>query len=161
MFTLRSPAFEPDSPIPPRHSCDGEDLSPPLEWTDLPAGTRSLALLVDDPDAPDPAAPKRVWVHWIRYNIPPEPNHLSEGAGNRPPPPGQRETLTDADTLGYQGPCPPIGRHRYYFRLMALDSQLPDLGPRARRREFEAAIHGHLLGIAVLMGTRIRPASRR
>lgn len=161
MFTLRSTAFAPDAPIPARHTCDGEDQSPPLTWTDPPPDTQSLALLVDDPDAPDPAAPKRVWVHWIRYNIPVEPSRLAEGAGNRPPPEGQHETLTDGNSLGYHGPCPPIGRHRYYFRLMALDCRLPDLGARARRPEFEQAIQGHLLGTAVLMGTRIRPAPER
>jgi hypothetical protein len=156
MFQLRSTAFEPDQPIPARHTCDGVDLSPPLEWAGVPAGTRTLALLVDDPDAPDPAAPRRVWVHWIRYDIPAGSPGLAEGAGNRAPEGGARETLTDSNALGWQGPCPPIGRHRYYFRLYALDTVLPDLGPKARRADFERATEGHVLGTAVLMGTYAR-----
>jgi hypothetical protein len=157
MFQLRSTAFDPDQPIPARHTCDDVDLSPPLEWTGVPAGTRTLALLVDDPDAPDPAAPRRVWVHWVRYDIPAGSSSLAEGAGNRAPEGGAREALTDSNALGWQGPCPPIGRHRYFFRLYALDTVLPDLGPKARRANFERAIEGHVLGTAVLMGTYARP----
>jgi Raf kinase inhibitor-like YbhB/YbcL family protein len=157
MFALRSPAFATDAPIPPQYTCDGADRSPPLEWTDPPRGVQSFALIVDDPDAPDPAAPKRVWVHWLRYNIPADLHALAEGAGNQPPSSGH-EALTDAGTSGYHGPCPPIGRHRYFFRLYALDRMLPDLGPRARRRDLEHAMEGHVLGTAVLMGTYARPA---
>jgi hypothetical protein len=156
MFRIQSPAFSHEGPIPARHTCDGDDLSPPLEWTGVPAGTRALALLVDDPDAPDPGAPRRVWVHWIRYNIPAETSNLAEGAGNRAPEGGARETLTDSNARGWQGPCPPIGRHRYFFRLYALDAALPDLGAKARRADFERAIEGHVLGTAVLMGTYAR-----
>lgn len=152
-FTLTSSAFPPDGPIPRRYTCDGEDLSPPLAWSGVPAGCRSLALLVDDPDAPDPAAPKRIWVHWIRYNLPPTTTGLAEGAGNRAPDGAEREALTDARSLGYHGPCPPIGRHRYFFRLFALDRVLPDLGPTAGRAALEQAMAGHLLETAVLMGT--------
>jgi hypothetical protein len=152
MFELHSSAFAHESPIPKRHTCQGEDLSPPLEWSGAPEGTASYALIVDDPDAPDPAAPKRIWVHWLRYNIPSSARALGEGAGNRRPDAGD-EALTDEDTLGYHGPCPPIGRHRYYFRLSALDCALPDLGPAARRRELERAMEGHVLATAVLMGT--------
>ncbi len=152
-FTLTSSAFTPDGPIPRRHTCDGDDLSPPLAWSGVPPGCRGLALLVDDPDAPDPAAPKRVWVHWIRYNLPPTSAGLDEGAGNRAPEGPARDAQTDARSLGYHGPCPPIGRHRYYFRLFALDRELPDLGPTAGRAALEQAMAGHLLGTAVLMGT--------
>ena len=152
-LTLTSSAFPPDGPIPRRHTCDGDDLSPSLAWSGVPAGCRSLALLVDDPDAPDPAAPKRVWVHWIRYNLPPTSAGLEEGAGNRAPEGPARDALTDARSLGYHGPCPPIGRHRYFFRLFALDSVLPDLGPTAGRAALERAMEGHLLETAVLMGT--------
>jgi len=112
-------------------------------------------LIVDDPDAPDPAAPKRVWVHWIRYNIPAEDRELAEGAGNRSDA-SVPEALTVASTLGYHGPCPPIGRHRYYFRLFALDEMLPALGRKARRADVERAMEGHVLGKAVLMGTYAR-----
>lgn len=155
MFSLSSPAFEPDAPIPPQHTCDGDDLSPALRWTDPPAGTKSFALIVDDPDAPDPAAPRRIWVHWLRYNIPADARALPEAAGNTR---GAHvhDALTDDNSLGYHGPCPPIGRHRYYFRLYALDAMLPVLGPKARRGELERAMQGHVLGTAVLMGTYAR-----
>lgn len=155
MFTISSPAFEPDAPIPARHTCDGKDLSPALRWSDPPAGTQSFALIVDDPDAPDPAAPKRIWVHWLRYNIPADARALGEGAGNQ----GEahvHEAITDDNSLGYHGPCPPIGRHRYFFRLYALDTMLPALGPKARRAELERAMQGRVLGTAVLMGTYVR-----
>lgn len=156
MFTLSSPAFEPDAPIPARHTCDGDDLSPALRWSDPPAGTQSFALIVDDPDAPDPAAPKRIWVHWLRYNIPAAARALDEGAGNTRDV-HSHEAITDDNTLGYHGPCPPIGRHRYYFRLFAVDTMLPALGPKARRADLERAMQGHVLGTAVLMGTYARP----
>jgi Raf kinase inhibitor-like YbhB/YbcL family protein len=156
MFTLQSPAFAHEGPIPSRHTCDGPDLSPPLAWANPPSGTRTFALLVDDPDAPDPAAPRRVWVHWIRYDIPAATAAMAEGEGNRLPASGGRETLTDADAPGWHGPCPPIGRHRYYFRLFALDTEIGDLGRKARRKDFEAAIEGHVLGTAILMGTYLR-----
>jgi Raf kinase inhibitor-like YbhB/YbcL family protein len=156
MFSLHSSAFPTDGPIPPRYTCDGEDLSPPLAWSDAPAGTVTFALIVDDPDAPDPAAPKRLWVHWILYNVPAACAALEEGAGNRAPPAGARQVLTDANTLGYHGPCPPIGKHRYFFHLAALDCTLPDLGRRARRADLERVMTGHVLATAVLMGTYVR-----
>lgn len=159
MLTLRSSAFEPDQPIPARHTCDGDDLSPPLEWTDPPAGTKSFALIVDDPDAPDPAAPKRTWIHWVRYGIPAGQSGLPEGAGNTAPKGDEREALTDSDRLGYGGPCPPIGRHRYFFRLFALDREIGDLGSMARRADLEKVMEGHVLATAVLMGTYARTSS--
>ena len=152
-FTLTSSAFAAGAEIPARHTCQGNDRSPPLAWSGLPADTKSLALIVDDPDAPDPAAPKRVWVHWLAYGLAPDLAGLPEGAGNGAPPAGASWALTDAATLGYHGPCPPIGRHRYFFRLHALDTRLPSLGPRARRAELERAMAGHVLGTAELMGT--------
>lgn len=160
MFTLTSPAFAHGDAIPMRHTCDGEDLSPPLAWSDPPAGTQSFVLIVDDPDCPDPAAPKRTWIHWVRYNIPAHATTLPEGAGNRSPDAGA-EALTDADTLGYHGPCPPIGRHRYFFRLHALDAVLPTLRSDARRGDVEHAMRGHSLGEAVLMGTCERSGRNR
>lgn len=156
MFTLRSSAFQAGAAIPQRYTCDGEDLSPPLSWTDAPAGTVTFALIVDDPDAPDPAAPKRVWVHWLLYNLPAARVELAEGAGNRTPPDAASQALTDASTLGYHGPCPPIGTHRYFFHLAALDCALPQLGRRARRVDLERAMTGHVLATAVLMGTYAR-----
>ena len=152
MFAIHATTFGADSPIPKRHTCEGEDLSPPLMWSNPPEGTRSFALIVDDPDAPDPAAPKRIWVHWLRYNIPGDVRELSEGAGNGAPV-AAMEAITDAGTRGYHGPCPPIGRHRYFFRLYALDATLPMLEADARRPELEAAMARHVLGTAVVMGT--------
>lgn len=156
MFRLRSPAFAHGAPIPARHTCEGEDLSPPLEWDGAPDGTRSFALIVDDPDAPDPAAPKRVWVHWLLYDLPPTQDALVEGAGNHAMAPSGEHAVTDGNSPGYHGPCPPIGRHRYFFRLFALDAVLPRLGPQARRADLEAAMHGHVLATAELMGTYVK-----
>lgn len=153
MLTLRSPSFEDGGPIPRQHTCEGGERSPALEWRDVPAGTRSLVLIVDDPDAPDPAAPKRVWVHWLRYNIPATASGLAAGAGNAEPAGPARDALTDNGALGYHGPCPPVGRHRYFFRLYALDTELPDLGPRAHRADVEREMQGNVLADAVLMGT--------
>lgn len=153
MFTLTSPAFRHEGPIPARHTCQGEDLSPALAWSDPPPGTKSFALIVDDPDAPDPAKPKLTWVHWLLYGLEPTRRALAEGAGNTARAPEGEHALTHADTLGYHGPCPPIGRHRYYFRLFALDTRLPSLGPDARRPDLERAMEGHVLGTAVVMGT--------
>jgi Raf kinase inhibitor-like YbhB/YbcL family protein len=160
MFTLGSPAFEQGSSIPVRHTCDGEDLSPALHWSDPPAGTQSFVLVVDDPDAPDPAAPKRTWIHWVRYNIPSDVQELAEGAGNEPASEGSRDALNDSNEPGWSGPCPPIGRHRYFFRLFALDRPIEDLGTSARRADVEKVMAGHVLGSAVLMGTYASLARR-
>ena len=160
MFTLGSPAFTHEAAIPTRHTCDGEDLSPELHWSGAPAGTRSFVLIADDPDAPDPAAPLRTWVHWVRYNIPADVDHLPEGAGNEPAPGEQRDALNDSNEPGWSGPCPPIGRHRYFFRLFAVDRSIHDLGSSARRADVEKVMEGHVLGTAVLMGTYASLARR-
>jgi hypothetical protein len=149
-LTLISSAFSPGGPIPQKYTCDGEDLSPPLVWTGLPAGTQSLVLIVDDPDAPDPQAPKMTWVHWVLYNIPSQTCELPEGCENLPP--GTKAGLNDWKRTGYGGPCPPIGRHRYFHKLYALDVRLPDLGTPTKA-QLEAAIAGHILAQASLMGT--------
>src|SRR3989304_4114469 len=149
---LLSASFAHGGPIPVRHTCDGANTSPPLSWSDVPNGAKSLALIVDDPDAPDPAAPKRIWVHWVLYNIPPSVSELPEGGARSPVPAGAREGLNDGDASGYDGPCPPIGRHRYFHTPYALDAELPELGPKARRRDLDAAMKGHILGTASLMG---------
>jgi len=156
---LTSPAFQADAAIPAKYTCDGEDVSPALAWEDLPAGTKSVALLCDDPDAPDPAAPKRIFVHWIAYDLRPSPGLLQEGDGNRAPTAPARFALNDSGKAGYRGPCPPIGRHRYFFRLYALDRELGDLGMNARRADFEKAIQGHVLDTAVLMGAYAHPGN--
>jgi Raf kinase inhibitor-like YbhB/YbcL family protein len=151
-FTLRSPAFEDGAEIPARHTCQGEDLSPALTWAGVPAGTRSLALVVDDPDAPDPAAPVTTWVHWLLYDLPPDAAGLPEGVARAALPPGTREGTNDWRRTGWGGPCPPIGRHRYFFKLLALDAPLGDLRAPTKARLLAAA-EGHLLGEARLMGT--------
>src|SRR5690606_19960100 len=153
MFRLSSPAFGQDEEIPSRHTCDGEQLSPPLEWSGAPDGTRSFVLIVDDPDAPDPAAPQRVWVHWLLYNLPASTTRLAEGASREGLPDHARELRNDGDGIGYTGPCPPIGRHRYFHRLYAMDAELPQLKEGAKRADLEAAMEGHVLEMAELMGT--------
>lgn len=147
---LTSPAFNPSGDIPTRHTCLGEDLSPALRWSDLPDGTQSLALIVDDPDAPDPKAPKMTWVHWVLYNLPPTAGGLAEGVAALPP--GTLEGINDWRRTGYGGPCPPIGRHRYFHKLYALDAVLPDLA-RPDKARLEQAMQGHILGVAELVGT--------
>jgi Raf kinase inhibitor-like YbhB/YbcL family protein len=151
-LTLRSTAFTEGGEIPIRHTCEGEDLSPPLAWSGVPAGARSLALVVDDPDAPDPAAPKMTWVHWILFDLAPSTPGLAEGLRHGALPPGTREGVNDWKRTGWGGPCPPIGRHRYYFKLYALDAELGDLGNPTKAR-LEAAMKGHVLEEARLMGT--------
>ena len=148
--TLTSTAFLLQGAIPAKYTCEGADVSPPLTWIDLPPGTKSLALIVDDPDAPDPAAPKMTWVHWVLYNIPSSANGLPEGASVLPP--GTRRGLNDWQRTDYSGPCPPIGRHRYFYKLYALDAVLPDLG-RPTKAMLEKAMKGHVLGRAELVGT--------
>jgi Raf kinase inhibitor-like YbhB/YbcL family protein len=149
-LTLTSPAFRHAGAIPERFTCDGEDVSPALAWSGAPAGTRSLALIVDDPDAPDPAAPKIVWVHWVLYNLPADSAGLPEAVSALPS--GTREGRNDWKRTGWGGPCPPIGRHRYFFKLYALDTVLPDLHEPAKAA-LEAAMEGHILESAELIGT--------
>jgi hypothetical protein len=151
---LFSSAFTDREAMPRKYTCDGEDLSPPLAWSDVPPGAKSLALVIDDPDAPDPAAPRMVWVHWVLYNIPCGCSGLAEGV--RALPAGAREGLNDWRRTGYGGPCPPAGRHRYFHRLYALDALLPDLR-RPTRARLEAAMRSHVLAEATLVGTYERP----
>ena len=153
-FVISSPAFEHESEIPARHTCTGDDVSPPLEWAEPPDGTQSFALISDDPDAPDPAAPQMVYVHWVLYDLPPHVAGLAEGATSTDL--GGREGVNDWGRTGYGGPCPPIGRHRYYFKLYALDSLLPHLD-KPTKDELLEAMAGHTLGEAVLMGTYQKP----
>lgn len=126
-------------------------MSPPLSWRGVPPGTRTLALVVDDPDAPDPDAPKMTWVHWVVYNIPPDVAGLAEGA-SRTLPAGARDGRNDWRRMGYGGPCPPVGRHRYFHKLYALDVELPDLR-EPTKAQLEAAMQGHILAQAELVGT--------
>jgi Raf kinase inhibitor-like YbhB/YbcL family protein len=151
-LSIRSTAFTHGAAMPKRYTCDGEDISPPLEWSGVPTGAKSLALIVDDPDAPDPKAPKRVWVHWVLYNVPPTAAGVKERVSGGGLPDGTREGLNDWKRARYGGPCPPIGRHRYFFKLYALDTLLPELGA-ATKSEVETAMRGHVLEQAELLGT--------
>ena len=151
-LTLISPAFPHNGPMPARLTCDGRDLPPELRWSELPAGTRSLALIVDYPDAPDPAAPRMTWVHWVLYGLPPTAVGLPEGVASGDLPPGTREGKNDWGRTGYGGPCPPIGRHRYFHKLYALDAMLPDLG-KPTKADLEQAMAGHVLASTELVGT--------
>ena len=148
---LTSPSFEAGGEIPRRHTCQGPDLSPALEWADVPAGAKTLALVVDDPDAPDPAAPKMIWVHWVVFDIPATATGLPEGAGAGLPT-GARAAKNDWGRLTWGGPCPPVGRHRYFFKLYALDTSLPP-DRVSTKGELETAMQGHVLASAQLMGT--------
>jgi len=151
-LTLTSKAFSNQSSIPAQYTCEGKNISPPLSWSGVPGDTRSLALIVDDPDAPDPAAPKTIWTHWVLYNLPASDGTLREGTKAADLPQGTREGTNDWKRTGYGGPCPPIGRHRYYFRLFALDLVLPDLGQPSRAKLL-ASMEGHVVVSCELMGT--------
>lgn len=143
---LRSPAFEHNSDMPAKYTCQGEDISPPLRISGIPQGTKTMALIVDDPDAPDPAAPKMTWDHWVVWNIPPQ-GEISEGTL----PEGAATGRNSWGRNGYGGPCPPIGKHRYFFRLYALDIRL-ELPEVATKKILERCMEGHILATAELVG---------
>lgn len=149
-LALRSTAFADRGEIPTRFTCEGDDLAPPLAWSGAPAGTKSFALVVDDPDAPDPRAPKVTWVHWVLANLPPTATGLPEGG--RPLPAGTVEGTNDWRRTGWGGPCPPIGRHRYFFKLYALDTTIAS-ETGLDKQKLEAAMQGHVLAKAELVGT--------
>ncbi len=151
-LSLVSPAFLHLGEIPTVHTCEGQDRSPALAWSGVPEGARSLALVVDDPDAPDPARPLRTYVHWVLHDIPPSATGLPSGVAPADLPPGTREGTNDWKRTGYGGPCPPIGRHRYFFKLYALDTRLPDL-VAPTKADLEKAMEGHVLARAELVGT--------
>lgn len=151
-FTLSSPSFAEHTSIPSQFTCQGRNCSPKLTWRNPPEGTESFALIVDDPDAPDPKAPKIVWVHWIVYNIPKNIAELKEGITAHELPAGAKEGINDSHRTEYDGPCPPIGQHRYYFKLYALNQPLTNLH-NPTKKELEKAMEGLILGKAELMGT--------
>ena len=151
-LALTSPSFAPGAEIPARHTCEGANTSPELRLRGVPAKAKSLALIVADPDVPDPAAPQRTWVHWVLYDLPADTTWLPEGVSPAALPSGTREGLNDWKRLGYGGPCPPIGRHRYFFALYALDVTLGDQGPRSEGERVRA-MAGHVVAEAELMGT--------
>jgi Raf kinase inhibitor-like YbhB/YbcL family protein len=148
-MTLNSSAFQQNGRIPSKYTCEGENVSPPLAWEDVPNGAQSLVLIIDDPDAPDPNAPEMVWVHWVVYNIPPGTKSLPENVHSLPQ--GASLGRNDFERPGYGGPCPPIGRHRYFHKLYALDIRL-DLRD-ATKPQIEQAMRRHVLANAELIGT--------
>jgi len=149
-MNLASSAFAHNGAIPKKHTCDGSDSSPPLSWSDVPTQAKSLVLIVDDPDAPDPAAPKMTWVHWVLYNLPPSAGGLAEGVTSLPA--GTAEGTNDWQRTGYGGPCPPVGRHRYFHKLYALDTLIQGLS-RPNKAAIERAMQGHIIARAELIGT--------
>jgi Raf kinase inhibitor-like YbhB/YbcL family protein len=151
-LVLTSPAFADGDAIPPRYTCEAEDISPELRWEGDPSATKSFALIIDDPDAPDPRAPRMTWVHWVVYDIPADVHVLPENAATQGLPPGTKQGLNDWKRVGYGGPCPPIGTHRYFFKLYALDAVVPDLG-RPTKAQLLNAMKGHVLEEAQLIGT--------
>jgi Raf kinase inhibitor-like YbhB/YbcL family protein len=152
VFKLESSAFIDGGEIPSTYTCEGKNISPPLKWSGVPAGARSLVLVVDDPDAPDPNAPRMTWVHWVLYNIPTNTNDLAEAISPDELPQGTEEGLNDWKKSGYGGACPPVGRHRYFHKLYALDTLLRGLN-NPTKTIVEAAMKGHIIEEAALMGT--------
>ncbi len=147
-FEISSPAFANGAAIPSKFSCKGQDISPALTWTEPPAGTKSFALIMDDPDAP-----VGIWVHWIIFNIPASSRDLKEATPTDPQlSDGSIQGITSARSNGYHGPCPPSGTHRYYFKLYALDTML-SLSSNADKKSLLAAMEGHILANAEWMGT--------
>ncbi|MDQ5872517.1 MAG: YbhB/YbcL family Raf kinase inhibitor-like protein [Acidobacteriota bacterium] len=151
-FKLISPAFGENGSIPSQYTCDGDDISPPLVWSDVPSGTKSLALIMDDPDSPDPAKPQRVYVHWVVYNISPMTLKLPLNAAKSGLPLRALHGTNDWGKQTYGGPCPAIGKHRYFFKLYALDDQLKGL-KNPTKAQVEEAMMGHLVDNVELVGT--------
>lgn len=154
---LRTGAFSEGHDIPSRYTCAGKDISPPLTWQGVPARAKSLVLIVDDPDAPDPRAPQQTWVHWVVYNIPPDASGLPEGASTNKLPPGAEQGVNDWNRAGYGGPCPPVGRHRYFHKLYALDTVLTGI-TKPDKAKIEAAMQGHVIESSTLVGTFAKSA---
>ena len=149
-MTLKSPAFKQNGHIPSKCTCEGEDVSPPLAWEGVPDGAKSLVLIIHDPTHPIRKRP-RWFVHLIVYNLPPDTKSLPEDAGKTRLPQGALLGLNDFKKTGYGGPCPPIGRHRYFHKLYALDIALDLKG--ATKSRIEQAMQGHVLANAELIGT--------
>jgi len=157
---VMSPAFQPGGPIPSKYTCEGQDISPPLAWSGAPSTTKSFALIVDDPDAPDPAKPQRVYVHWVVYNIPATTTSLPENASKTGLPKGAVQGKNDWGKPQYGGPCPPIGRHRYFFKLYALDAELSGLSSPTKA-DLERAMKGHMIDSGELIGTYQKAATKK
>ena len=153
---LTSTAFEPNGSMPAKHTCEGSNTSPPLSWSDAPSGTQSFALIVEDPDAPDPDAPTRIVTHWVLFDLPHTTQSIAEGGTDLPA--GAKQGLNYRGDAKYMGPCPPIGRHRYFFKLYALDQTIVDLGS-PQKAELEKAMRGHVLASSELIGTYQKQAT--
>lgn len=151
-LVITSSAFLHQTEIPTQYTCEGRDVSPPLSWSDMPPGTQSLTLIVDDPDAPDPAAPKMTYVHWVLYNLPVTSMGLKEAVSSVELPPGTEQGINDWNKIGYGGPCPPTGKHRYFFKLYALDVTLPKIATPTKAN-VEKAMEGHIISKTELVGT--------
>lgn len=146
-MNLTSQAFRHEGRIPAIHTCDGRHVSPPLSWSDAPSGTKTFALICDDPDAPG-----RVWVHWVVFNIPATVSELPENVlKTRVLPNGAAQGVNTSRGIGYEGPCPPSGSHRYYFKLYALDTEL-SLEPGCTKEDLLKAMEDHVLEEAMIMG---------
>ncbi len=152
VLKIHSPAFGDGDEIPSKYTCEGDNVSPPLEWEGIPGNARSLVLIVDDPDAPDPDAPRMTWVHWLLYNLPASMSGLPEGVTAADLPAGVQEGLNDWKHTGYGGACPPIGRHRYFHRLYALDTVMEGLN-KPTKAQLVSAMKGHILAQGQLVGT--------
>ena len=149
---VTSSAFQQGGSIPSQYTCEGKDSSPPLSWSGTPSNAKTIAMIVDDPDAPDPAKPQRVYVHWVVFNIPAQTTSLAENASKSGMPAGAVQGKNDWGKPEYGGPCPPVGRHRYFFKLYALDTALTGLKD-ATKAELEKAMKGHIVDSGELMGT--------
>ena len=151
MLKLTSSSFRHGGEIPTKYTCEGPDVSPPLMWEGIPESAKSLVLIIDDPDAPDPKAPKMTWVHWLGYNIPTNISGIAENATAHGLPDGVLQGENDWHNIAYGGPCPPIGQHRYFHKLYAMDTFLQDLsGPT--KAQLESAMQGHIIEKAELLG---------
>jgi len=153
LMNITSPAFAAGGAIPGKYTCEGQDISPPLFFTGIPEAAKSLVLIIDDPDAPDPSAPKMTWVHWLLFNLPAQLETLGEDIQKLPE--GTGTGSNDWKRNDYGGPCPPIGRHRYFFKLYALDTRLDDLKSPDQAALLQA-MQGHVLAQAELIGTYLK-----
>jgi len=151
-LNLQSSAFAANTPIPPKYTCEGANVSPPLAWSGAPSKAKSFALIVEDPDAPDPAKPTRVVTHWVAYNIPGTTPGLSENASKKGMPAGSAQGLNEGSKPAYMGPCPPIGSHRYFFKLYALDTVLSGL-KNPKKADLQQAMQTHVVDSTQLIGT--------
>jgi Raf kinase inhibitor-like YbhB/YbcL family protein len=155
-LALSSSAFSADGAMPSKYSCEGQNVSPPLAWSGAPPSTKSFALIVQDPDAPDPAAPTKVVTHWVVYDLPPTTTAIAEGGAGLPS--AAHQAKNEKGDPSYMGPCPPKGNHRYFFKLYALDSVLPALDG-SKEKDIEQALQGHVVGTGELVGTYQKSAT--